>query len=1799
MRWLLSFLLLVATLSAEENEEFSLVNLTKSPIPRTAGTVNIISGNFVDQAIHTTTSGPDPYTLAHSYISSSLEEGTISDGWDYFHPSDLIIHQPQGISYATKGSADDLYFNYATLLYREAGGASIIFKGSQHARHFKPKLHKTGYTVISSIDAPTRRDVRQTTITHDKHHDTWLVTLHDGTKRTYTPTKRLRRQPYFFEESHYKRSYHIAEERLPSGNYRLYSYHTDHTLKSIETLSSDKKHTLHTVSFKKDHHHIDVETSDGLSTAFSLKKIHDLENAHIVAQIKRPCKPDLSYSYSEQSHHHLRRIDKRFIGSGRTDEVKFYKEGKNEVGDKTVEVTHHNAKDHVNRVRELWTHTLPHTKPALSHAFFYSDGKATVVEDDGDSTIYEWDHEKRLTSVARKSHRTGLINTESYTWDDGRLTSRTITDDEKKPLLVRSFHYDQKNDVTRESLRGRFTHSSVSTLSDNHDHIHGGETFTWKATYNDRHLKTGECDPLGNWTWYEYEPHRDLLTARFTCAGEHIIRREFFEYDSAAVCTEEIVDNGSSKHKDHMTNVTRRSIHTLVPRKKIPSYGAPEEERWYTWTPTTKKLLVKKEVFHRNSKGLVTKKELFDTEDKLQKAWHYSYDASHRLIESIDPTGRTERFIYDDIGRLSSKQTPEAAIYYTYDLFDRPITEKTDYPDGSTSALCRSYSRSGRLITQIDSRGRTTTTRRDLLGRIEKKILPTIASNAGTIAPVERVSYTSTKETRTSPTGAVTKILRSATGKPLVTTNPFGAKTFYRYDGRNRILEQVDPSGLTTTYEYDALNRIVTTTKKCPESTTTTSRRYEGDELVEESDGFKRVAYTYDAYGRKTCEVTTDRLTNEIITIRTSYDTLHRPIRVVNEALQTEELTTYDKADRVLEKKIVGADGTIVSLTTKAYDLAGRTIEEGVGRAGTICVTRTTYGAFGLPSSTIMPDGTKTVFSYQPLYTHTDGLSYLKKTTTDAKGVTTEELLDANDQPRLILTKDPFGTLIAKRQVLVSVLGKPVLIEDEAIANGSATTTVKTRFEYDMVGQLLSCTQAADTPEQAVWAYEYDTLGRKVHEKKPSGTVLTSSYDGKSRLMSYKSSDGSIALSYKYNDQDLPVELTNEVSHRSTIRTYDGLGHVLSETLENGLCLKADVKATDLLYSLSYPDGSVASYSYLSGRLRTIQRNGYSYEVASRDSSGLITQTKLPDSSHLSYTVDVMGRLTSVRHPAFTEERTAFDSVGCLVERSINGTKELFSYDWLRQLTCDNGRSASYDSLHRRIESAGAKATHNSRHQLLTQGALTIQYDVDGRRLSDGKFRYTYDALDRLIRIENDQERVDYQYDGFNRRILATGSALTEEKYLWHGDNEIGSVDAQGKITSLRLLGEGLGGEIGAAVAIELKGTLYTPIHDLSGHLRVLLTQNGEVAETISYTAFGIERRTPSLSPWTFSSKREDRFSGFFYFGRRIYDPQTATWLTQDPLGYTAGPNLYAYVKNNPLTLIDAMGLVDSEPGFFGGLWDGLCGLFGGDENSGSTGRSYSGPPPEYRVDETREVFGSNGNPVTLKRSCCEYDQLFIYPQGSIEAFVNCAKGVSGDFRVAGLIGGMLTDLRTDLHRAQAILEAERQYISVFILHNATHGFVVDFMEAAANVAGRSQKVGTVLLEQLVKCLDACLANNLSFPIDFIAHSQGAAILNNILETPEFARYSQFRGDVSTYGGACIIQTGTNYVASIDLVPWMCPPNLPYLIPGIIEYAFTGHNSGCVQFLPSYTLSPLEAHSFEGKSYQLAFESNIHRGSKS
>ena len=55
-------------------------------------------------------------------------------------------------------------------------------------------------------------------------------------------------------------------------------------------------------------------------------------------------------------------------------------------------------------------------------------------------------------------------------------------------------------------------------------------------------------------------------------------------------------------------------------------------------------------------------------------------------------------------------------------------------------------------------------------------------------------------------------------------------------------------------------------------------------------------------------------------------------------------------------------------------------------------------------------------------------------------------------------------------------------------------------------------------------------------------------------------------------------------------------------------------------------------------------------------------------------------------------------------------------------------------------------------------------------------------------------------------------------------------------------------------------------------------------------------------------TSRENDGTGLYYYRARYYDPVLKVFLSEDPLGLEAGPNVRGYVGGNPLTYIDPTG---------------------------------------------------------------------------------------------------------------------------------------------------------------------------------------------------------------------------------------------------------------------------------------------------
>jgi RHS repeat-associated protein len=306
------------------------------------------------------------------------------------------------------------------------------------------------------------------------------------------------------------------------------------------------------------------------------------------------------------------------------------------------------------------------------------------------------------------------------------------------------------------------------------------------------------------------------------------------------------------------------------------------------------------------------------------------------------------------------------------------------------------------------------------------------------------------------------------------------------------------------------------------------------------------------------------------------------------------------------------------------------------------------------------------------------------------------------------------------------------------------------------------------------------------------------------------------------------------------------------------------------------------------------------------------------------YTYDDLGRSIKMKTQAFQQyiPKEGFDEAGNLRLFYAQDLAYHFDYDDLYQLKAEEGHEKhayQFDSLFNRTLKDKEKHTYNALNQVCQKGAERLIYDKNGnltqRKLGQETVFYEYDALDRLISVKQGKHTTTYVYDPFNRRLCKDQKGQESQLFVYQGQEEIGCW-CQGAFQELRLLGEK---SRSAMVALEIKGTLYVPVHDLVGNVVCLLDAQGKVVERYRYTAFGEseilnpqgKRQKTSIvgNPWRYASKRFDEETGFVAFGLRYYDPGLGRWVTADPAGFEDGPNLYAYVHNSPLRYYDQYGL--------------------------------------------------------------------------------------------------------------------------------------------------------------------------------------------------------------------------------------------------------------------------------------------------
>ena len=389
---------------------------------------------------------------------------------------------------------------------------------------------------------------------------------------------------------------------------------------------------------------------------------------------------------------------------------------------------------------------------------------------------------------------------------------------------------------------------------------------------------------------------------------------------------------------------------------------------------------------------------------------------------------------------------------------------------------------------------------------------------------------------------------------------------------------------------------------------------------------------------------------------------------------------------------------------------------------------------------------------------------------------------------------------------------------------------------------------------------------------------------------------------------------------------FDSLGRVTTDTNKLGMFTYGYVGVTNRLDTLTYPpNNQTAHYSYFDNlgdkRLQQILNR--------TSTSALISQ--------FDYTYDHEGQVLTWKKnypglsPAPQRYDLTYDNADQLKRAPLKNdatnaliTNYLYDYDWANNRTSET------------VGTTNTTSTPNLVNEITSQSGGTnrnLTYDFNGSLVNDGLTRtFEWDGANRLVAINTGTtNRSEFTYDGLSRcaKIVekTNGSVTSTRKFVWCGNDMCEFRDTNDAVT-LFVYPQG-----------QYSGTKYFYTRDHLGSIREMFKTNDIVVARYDYDPWG--RSTTKVS----TVLPDFNFTGLYRHGpsnlvmavHRFYDPDLGRWISRDPLGelsfeitrsqrmvsmmpaeVTQGANLYAYVRNQPVSKTDPLGL--EMP-----TWEGKC----------------------------------------------------------------------------------------------------------------------------------------------------------------------------------------------------------------------------------------------------------------------------------
>jgi YD repeat-containing protein len=400
----------------------------------------------------------------------------------------------------------------------------------------------------------------------------------------------------------------------------------------------------------------------------------------------------------------------------------------------------------------------------------------------------------------------------------------------------------------------------------------------------------------------------------------------------------------------------------------------------------------------------------------------------------------------------------------------------------------------------------------------------------------------------------------------------------------------------------------------------------------------------------------------------------------------------------------------------------------------------------------------------------------------------------------------------------------------------------------------------------------------------------------------------------KYLTNELCGRLQNTTTRLTADRQHDKLGRLLkmANTPQNGLAVNHEYQYNDANQRVRsvQADGSYWLYEYDSlGQVKSGKKYwndhtpvaGQQFEYG-HDDIGNRTHTRTGgDESganlrQANYTRNLLNQYSSRTVPGYADVLglTLATYTVTVNDAATHRKGEYFR----RELSIGNSSDPVWESV--TVKTNGV--TGATGNLFVPETPEAFAYDDDGNLTSDGRWDYTWDAENRLIRLVakntspevGPQQRIEFEYDWRGRRIgkkvwnnvAGTGSPDLDQRFVYDGWNLTAILNSSFSILNSFMWGSDLSGSLQGAGGVGGLVKVYDgatakhcyPGYDGNGNVTVLVDgDNGQVVANYEYGPFGELLRSTGIvaknNPFRFSTKYQDGETDFLYYGYRYYNP--------------------------------------------------------------------------------------------------------------------------------------------------------------------------------------------------------------------------------------------------------------------------------------------------------------------------------------